>query len=363
MNVSVSPRDWELLSAYLDGQLSPKDRAQVEARLWKDAALRNALDELDRTRAAVRQLPRLKAPRNYTLSPQKVKIRPMLRLYPAFGMASALASVILVMVIVVDLLGQFAPGVIPVAQITAVSTAALEESSMPALGAPEPTATELPVGKAAPDATEQEVLTEEVPDNSARTFYAPETETCTPTFVPTLTSEGDTVTMVEETAVWVTVVPLGMATATPFSWQPPPSSTETVAGMMLVAPETPTSTATLTPTETATPTFSPTALPVMEVPTEIPTETPIPTATPTLTLFPVESTPPVASETPLPAHVATATTGPLAATPLALQPSPAPGGRGQNPASSSFTLLELFLAVLALLSAGAALVLRRRSQP
>lgn len=61
----------ELLSAYLDGQLSEKERAQLEARLASDEVLQNELRALRRTVAMVRDLPRLPVPRNFIL-PQAI---------------------------------------------------------------------------------------------------------------------------------------------------------------------------------------------------------------------------------------------------------------------------------------------------
>ena len=104
----VSPRDIEMLSAYLDGQLSPKDVARLRVRLQENPQMQITLDELRITRAAVRSLPRLRAPRNFTLTPQMVGGRVATRRragvspYPAFGFASLLASLLLVLVFVAD---------------------------------------------------------------------------------------------------------------------------------------------------------------------------------------------------------------------------------------------------------------------
>lgn len=57
----------EWLSAYLDGQLSEKERAQLEARLASDERLQSELRALRRTVAMVRDLPRLPVPRNFIL--------------------------------------------------------------------------------------------------------------------------------------------------------------------------------------------------------------------------------------------------------------------------------------------------------
>ena len=103
MTTPISDRDWEAISAYLDGELNPKERARLDARLQANADLRADLEDLRRTRTVLRSQPRLHAPRNFTLSAQAVgqvrQRRPALRLSPVFGMVSAFASFLLVVVI------------------------------------------------------------------------------------------------------------------------------------------------------------------------------------------------------------------------------------------------------------------------
>lgn len=62
----------EQLSAYLDGQLGPTERARLEAQLATDPTLRAELEALQRTVALVRMLSRAPLPRNFLL-PQMVK--------------------------------------------------------------------------------------------------------------------------------------------------------------------------------------------------------------------------------------------------------------------------------------------------
>src|SRR5512139_3917367 len=96
MTTNITDRDWEDLSAYLDGQLGARDQRRLEDRLQRSADLRAALQDLRRTRAVLRSQTRLRAPRNFTLTPQAAGIRqtarPTSRLSPVFGMISALAS-------------------------------------------------------------------------------------------------------------------------------------------------------------------------------------------------------------------------------------------------------------------------------
>ena len=126
MNSQLSSRDWEYLSAYLDRQLKPKEIASLEARLSVDPGLSAALGEIQRTRDVLRSLPRMRAPRNFTLTPQMVgqrsplRARPAARLAPVFGFASALATFLLILVVAGDFLGILAPSTKPVAQAPGV---------------------------------------------------------------------------------------------------------------------------------------------------------------------------------------------------------------------------------------------------
>lgn len=66
---TLSERDLELLSAYLDNELSETDRAALEQRLATESDLRRTLDELRATVRLLHALPPLKAPRDFTLDP------------------------------------------------------------------------------------------------------------------------------------------------------------------------------------------------------------------------------------------------------------------------------------------------------
>ena len=112
--MNLSDRDLETLSAYLDGEISRKDRERLEARLQSDEALRNYLEGLQRTRAVIRSLPAMRAPRNYYLSPEMLgQKRTPRRFFPVFSFASALATVFFVLLLVGDFLTVSLPAFAP----------------------------------------------------------------------------------------------------------------------------------------------------------------------------------------------------------------------------------------------------------
>jgi hypothetical protein len=98
----------ELLSAYLDGMLTPKERARVEMRLRKEPALLGRLDGLRQTKNALATLPGVELPRNFILTPSMVAparqaARPPLRLkWPVFGWATAAATLLFLLVFAGD---------------------------------------------------------------------------------------------------------------------------------------------------------------------------------------------------------------------------------------------------------------------
>jgi hypothetical protein len=104
MTIRISSRDWEDLSTYLDGELTPTERSRLESRLEVSAEMRAALEEMRRTRQVLRNQPRVRAPRNFTLTPQMVGIRteksPAFRLFPVMRLTAVLASLLFVFMMV-----------------------------------------------------------------------------------------------------------------------------------------------------------------------------------------------------------------------------------------------------------------------
>lgn len=88
-------RELENLSAYLDGQLDPKESTMLESRLKSDPELASALQDLRSARGILRKLPARKAPRNFTLTRQMVGLNPPLpRSYPLIRFATVFASIL-----------------------------------------------------------------------------------------------------------------------------------------------------------------------------------------------------------------------------------------------------------------------------
>jgi anti-sigma factor RsiW len=115
MTNRISPREWEALSAFLDNQLSPKEHTRLSERLKADANLRQALEELRRTRIILRGQRPLRAPRNFTLTPAMAGRRrgaagaapgP----FTVLRLASIMATIFFVLITVSDLaVQQFGP--------------------------------------------------------------------------------------------------------------------------------------------------------------------------------------------------------------------------------------------------------------
>jgi hypothetical protein len=97
-------RDVELLSAYLDGELSQAESARLETRLKSDPQLRTIFDDISQSRSLLRRLPARRAPRNFTLTPKMAGIKPPVpRAFPIFRFASAVAAILFVFSFAVNL--------------------------------------------------------------------------------------------------------------------------------------------------------------------------------------------------------------------------------------------------------------------
>ena len=101
MNENLSNKDWETLSAYLDGELSKNDRKKLELRLYSDQELQNALGDLGKLRQLLRSRASLRAPRNFFLNQaqyERVVKQDMQRTgLPIWGLATAVASFLLLL--------------------------------------------------------------------------------------------------------------------------------------------------------------------------------------------------------------------------------------------------------------------------
>jgi hypothetical protein len=128
MKTQLPPRDWQQLSDFLDGQLSPREQADLEKRMLAHADLRTGLEELRQTRTVLRAAPHRRAPRNFTLKPDMVSAR---RTFwrgwtPTFSFASVAAA----LVAGVMLLGQLMPRVAMPMMATAPEAMPMEAPAM-----------------------------------------------------------------------------------------------------------------------------------------------------------------------------------------------------------------------------------------
>lgn len=96
----------EMLSAYLDGELSPKEQARVEKHLAQCAHCAHDLHTLRQTVALLKQLPPVAVPRSFAVRPVQVAQRPdvfqVRRTYGYLRAATVLATVLFAVVLAGD---------------------------------------------------------------------------------------------------------------------------------------------------------------------------------------------------------------------------------------------------------------------
>lgn len=107
---SAEEKQQEALNAYLDDALSPKERQRFEQQLARDADLRQEVEQRRALQAQMRQMPRRRVPRNFTLDPAvygRPQRQPLFQLYPAMRVAAVLTAIFFILAIGVEL---FLPG-------------------------------------------------------------------------------------------------------------------------------------------------------------------------------------------------------------------------------------------------------------
>ena len=93
----LAPNDLESLSAYVDGVLSARDRAGLEARLQADPELRQAAAELRSVKAALAGMPERRVPRNFTLREADIVRHARRPALPYLRFATIVASALFVL--------------------------------------------------------------------------------------------------------------------------------------------------------------------------------------------------------------------------------------------------------------------------
>lgn len=122
MTKQLTAQEFEILSAYLDGELTSQEQSRLEQSLEQRSEMRQALDELRRTRIILRSATRLRAPRNFTLTAEMVgSVKPARK--PLFAVnalrfSSALASILFVLTIIGEWFTFSGPLAAPVAMVS-----------------------------------------------------------------------------------------------------------------------------------------------------------------------------------------------------------------------------------------------------
>lgn len=124
MNEVFSSQDWQLLSEYLDNQLSPSEKEKVERLLRSSQTWHQNYQSLSATKIILHSAPRKKATKNFTLTREQADlIRKPTRNWFSFRITSLVSTALAV--------GMFMIGIFArVPQTTTLSSAPVMEKDM-----------------------------------------------------------------------------------------------------------------------------------------------------------------------------------------------------------------------------------------
>ncbi len=163
----------ERLSAYLDDSLTPQEHKAFEEQLKADVGLQASLEQQRVIKQNVRALPKVRAPRNFTLDPAlygRPTSQVLFNLYPVMRTATALAAIVLVFLFSLDLFSargerEDLVAEAPIETVLESSNFANEESAVeqaaPAAGADLFETAESEADVEAEEAMEEEIVEEE----------------------------------------------------------------------------------------------------------------------------------------------------------------------------------------------------------
>ena len=100
---NISARDLELLSSYLDNQLSPSELKHLQARLVLEEGLQSALQGLQRTKLILKALPPHPVPRDFSIALEQKRSRfDLYQYFQAFRFSAVGAVLVLMILLVMD---------------------------------------------------------------------------------------------------------------------------------------------------------------------------------------------------------------------------------------------------------------------
>lgn len=129
---SAPEKRQELVNAYLDGELTPKEARRFEVELDQDPALRAELAQLRQIKRSLQQLPQVRAPRNYTLDPAVYGVpaqQTASQWQPALRVATVLTAFFFILTVALDVftVSERAPLLSAGAQEAEVADVVVEE--------------------------------------------------------------------------------------------------------------------------------------------------------------------------------------------------------------------------------------------
>jgi len=138
--MKISKRDLVQLSAFLDGELSQREKIQLENRMKTNPDLQAALNEFKISKLVLSTTPRIRVPRNFTLSPAQVGVKTIKPVYRQYSLAAAVMSFAFIGILIFDiggsfLRGGFAPAMAPMSEEIMLDAAA--ESAVEGLAEPD----------------------------------------------------------------------------------------------------------------------------------------------------------------------------------------------------------------------------------
>ena len=178
-------REFESLSAYIDGELRSRAARKLESRLKSDPVLRQTYLELRAVARGMRALPQVRPPRSFILSQEIIGVRQHRSAYPVLRLATVLAAFAFVALVGVDAIAPTFSGAM---QARSLDQVAAEAPAMPESEA---------LGAAKAESNEPEALLESQPAEMLAGAEAPAEE-----------AEGEALAMAPEPEATQEAIPI-----------------------------------------------------------------------------------------------------------------------------------------------------------
>ena len=124
-----SVRDYQLFSAYIDGELSPRHKKYVEGLMAENSEAQQVVEKIKKVKTLLINLPARKVPRNFTITASETQRFQLPSLAGVFRYSTAVSALLLAVILALDYFSPFQTrSILPTGESLVEKSASVEDT-------------------------------------------------------------------------------------------------------------------------------------------------------------------------------------------------------------------------------------------